>query len=39
MKFDEIKSGWSIIYIGGGGVTGYNLKKCISFSEDRFCLI
>ena len=38
IKFDTVKSGWSIIHIDG--VTGYNLPKyCISFFEDGFFVL
>ena len=36
IKFDTVKSEWSIVYIEGSRVI--ISKKCyISFSEDRFC--
>ena len=37
IKFDTVKSGWSIVYIEGSQVI-ISEKYCISFSEDWFCL-
>ena len=37
IKFDTVKSGWSIIYIEGSQVIILR-KYCISFSENQFCL-
>ena len=33
IKFDSVKSGWSVVYIEGIQVIIF-FKKCISFSED-----
>ena len=37
IKFETVKSGWSIVYIEGLQVI-ISPKYCISFSKDRFCL-
>ena len=37
IKFDTVKSGWSVVYIEGSQVMIFT-KYCISFYENRFCL-
>ena len=36
IKFDTVKSGWSIVYIEGSQVIISKKKYCISFNEDGF---